>query len=292
MIRRGIDHLVLCVNDLDAARQRYQAIGFTLTPPAQHPFGTGNSLAQLQGSFLELLYIAAPGEIPPHAANQFSFAAFSQDYLNGGEGLSMLVFESQDARRDQAEFAHAGLQTYEPFDFSRQATLPDRTQVTVGFSLAFVTHPDLRRAAFFTCQQHAPEYFWKPEYQGHRNTAQAVSEVCMVADDPLALRDLFIGLQEPAALTETAGNLRINTARGSVHVLTPDAFQQRWLEQTPPSTEHGAVFAGFSLCVADLNAAKDCVHASGLSFIETSNAFQIPASEWFGVGLEFCNTHS
>ena len=286
MIQRGIDHLVLCVKDLDAARQRYERLGFTLTPPARHPFGTGNSLVQLQGSFLELLYIAAPEQIPPHAPGQFSFAAFSQDYLRGGEGLSMLVFESQDARHDQAGFIRAGLQTYAPFDFSRQATLPDGRQVTVGFSLAFVTHPDLKRAAFFTCQQHAPEYFWKPEYQRHRNTAQAVKEVCMLAAEPLALRDLFSGLQQPDVVTETNGNLQITTARGSVVILTPDAFQDRWPEQTPPSMEHGAVFAGFSLTVADLSAARECVQNSGLRFVETADALQIPASELFGVALE------
>ena len=51
----------------------------------------------------------------------------------------MLVFASDDARRDQAAFAESGLETYAPFDFERRAKLPDGSEVTVGFSLAFVT---------------------------------------------------------------------------------------------------------------------------------------------------------
>ena len=51
-MNRAIDHLVLCVRDLEAARAIYRRLGFTLTPPARHPWGTGNSLVQLQGNFL------------------------------------------------------------------------------------------------------------------------------------------------------------------------------------------------------------------------------------------------
>ncbi|MFW6077427.1 MAG: VOC family protein, partial [Hyphomicrobiales bacterium] len=71
---RGIDHLVLAVADLEAARRRYGELGFTLAPPGRHPFGTANSVIQLDGVFLELLSVAEPAEIPPHEDGRFSFA--------------------------------------------------------------------------------------------------------------------------------------------------------------------------------------------------------------------------
>src|SRR3954468_9563267 len=53
---RTLDHVVLCVSGLEQARESYRALGFSLTPPATHPFGTRNSLVQLPGrNFLELL---------------------------------------------------------------------------------------------------------------------------------------------------------------------------------------------------------------------------------------------
>src|SRR5260370_27221624 len=103
----------------------------------------------------------------------------------------MRVFQSADARHDQAEFAVRGLETSEPFDFSRQAKLPDGSLKTVAFSLAFVTEPRMPDAAFFTCQQHAPEFFWKPDYQRHANGARAVVEVVMLANDPGGLPELL-----------------------------------------------------------------------------------------------------
>ena len=54
---RGIDHLVLVTEDLDEASAFYRTLGFTTTPRAVHPFGTGNALVQLQGNFIELVGI-------------------------------------------------------------------------------------------------------------------------------------------------------------------------------------------------------------------------------------------
>ena len=37
---RGLDHIVHCVQDFDGMRMTMAQAGFTLTPPAEHPFGT------------------------------------------------------------------------------------------------------------------------------------------------------------------------------------------------------------------------------------------------------------
>src|SRR5882724_9697820 len=102
---RPLDHLVLCVRDLAAAQASYARLGFTLTPRALHPFGTANSLVQLQGNFLELLAVADRSLIKPAGEGEFAFAAFNERFLAKREGMSMLVFASDDARRDRREFA-------------------------------------------------------------------------------------------------------------------------------------------------------------------------------------------
>ena len=182
----GLDHVVHCTSNFDGLRTTMAQIGFTLTPPAEHPFGTGNSLVQLDGFFLEFLHLPNPHLVPKVADGEFGFAAYNADYLkDGGEGISMLVFETADAAAEQARFVREGLDTYKTFDFSRLAKQPDGEEVTVGFSLAFATHADMPKAAFFYCQQHAPQYFWKSEYQRHANTAVAIGEVAMVATNPL-----------------------------------------------------------------------------------------------------------
>ena len=286
-MKRAIDHLVLAVNDLEAAREAYSRMGFTLTPQAQHPWGTANSLVQLQGNFLELLAVAEPEKIPPAAPSRFSFGAFNQSYLKRRQGLSMLVFQSGDARRDQAEFAGRGLETYEPFDFSRQAKLPDGNLKTVAFSLAFVTEPRMPEAAFFTCQQHAPEYFWKSDYQRHANGARAVAEVVMLANDPAGLADFFGKLVEPDAVTRSEGALRVKLGGDALSVLDATRLGQRF-----PGIRLAAVlrkphFTGYSIAVDDLDVAEDVLERNGIPAARAGNRLQIAAEHGFGTVIEF-----
>ena len=72
---------------------------------------------------------------------------------------------------DRAEFARRKLGDFARFDFSRDAILPDGGTARVGFSLVFAARADWPEAAFFTCQQHAPEHFWKPAFQRHATPA-------------------------------------------------------------------------------------------------------------------------
>ena len=98
---RAIDHLVLCVNDLDAAIAAYVELGFTVTPRAIHPFGTGNALIQLDGMYIELLSVIEPAKIAEtDLASPFSFAVYNRDYLRHREGMSMLALQSHDAEKD------------------------------------------------------------------------------------------------------------------------------------------------------------------------------------------------
>jgi hypothetical protein len=242
---KGLDHLVLCGRNLAAMRQTYSDLGFTLTPEALHPFGTGNSLVQLDHVFLELLSVVALEKIPEQRPGHFSFAAFNRDFLNEAEGFSMLVLDSVDAAADVARYRRYGLQTYEPFHFSRKTKLATGQEATVGFSLAFVTHPAMPRAGFFCCQQHAPQYFWQPAYQRHANGAVSIREVALVVRKPPEWGDFLEKFTGHTANTDTSG-LRIATARGDIAVLDPERFRQIY-QAEPPDLRHGPQFAGFTV---------------------------------------------
>ncbi len=282
---RGIDHLVLAVRDLDKAHAFYEALGFTPAPRALHPWGTANHLVQLDGCFLELLGIADAAKIPPHAPGHFSFGAHNREFLARREGLSMLVFQSHDARRDQAEFAAAGLATYAPFDFGREAKLPDGGTARVAFSLAFVTDPRMPDSAFFTCQQHAPKYFWKREYQVHANGARTIAEVVMVAPDPPAFGGFFAKLQGSDSVRVIDGALAVATARGRITMMTPRAFEARFAASPPGGG--GPHLAAFRIAGADTEALAARLAHAGVPHRLADGAVQVPASAAFGVTIEF-----
>jgi len=282
---RGIDHLVLAVRDLDKARAFYEKLGFTLTPRAQHPWGTANHLVQLNGCFLELLGVADPAKIPPHKPGEFSFGAHNRDFLARREGMAMLVFQSHDARGDQAEFAAAGLETYAPFDFGREAKLPDGGTARVAFSLAFVTDPRMPDSAFFTCQHHAPKYFWKCEYQAHANGARTIAEVVMQAPDPPALADFFAKLQGAGSVRSDGSSLGVATARGCIAVVTPRTYAARFVYPSKP--EAAAHFAAFRISGVDLDAMKKRLMSAQISHNTRRDALYVPAPAAFGVSIEF-----
>lgn len=284
---RGIDHLVLAVDSLKDAAKTYEDLGFTVTPRAQHPWGTANRLVQLQGSFLEVLEIAEPAKIVPPAPGTFSFGAYLKDYAAKREGLAMLVFESNDARADRDLFAERGLPDLAPFDFERQATLPDGSSVRVAFSLAFAPPPETPEAVFFTCQQHAPEYFWKPEYQTHPNTAQGVDEVAMIAEEPARLRSTLERLQTPDAVSETDEGLTCETARGRVRVLTPAAHIDWYGEgaaSTAPATPH---FSAARIVVSDLGRTQSILKQAGVETHWARAGLIVPSLSVHGCVLAF-----
>ena len=154
---KGINHLVLPAQDLEALRCAYQALGFTVKPRGGLPFGISNSVVQLQGNYLELLSVT--GDVPAHSPGHFSFGAFNRDYLARHEGFSMLVLDTPDARADIASWREAGLNVYEPFDFSRMAAWADGERVKLSFSLAFASHPAAPWLGLLACQYNLPEFF-------------------------------------------------------------------------------------------------------------------------------------
>lgn len=194
MPARDIDHVVVMTRDLESARAGWAQLGFTTTPRAVHPFGTANSLIQLQGNFVELLEIDDESRIRPTAGRFFGFADHNRGFLAaGGEGASMLVLASADRDADQADWSARGLRTYEPFDFERKARLPDGSETRVAFSLAFTGAPAVEGLGFFVCQQHTPEAFWKPDYQKHRNGARRIAAVTLASPEPDAARSFLEG---------------------------------------------------------------------------------------------------
>lgn len=284
---RGIDHLVLAVADLDAAAGRYEALGFTLTPRAQHPWGTANRLVQFDGSFLEVIEVAAPDLLFPHGEGIFSFGTYLADYLKHREGFAMLVFESRDGRADRDLFAERGLPDLEPFDFERQAKLPDGSTVRVAFTLAFAPTPEAPEGAFFTCQQHAPEYFWKPEYQTHPNTAKVVEEVVMLAQDPEVMRPVLEKLQVPEAVSSAQGEVVCETMRGRVRVLNADAYHD-WYGETaaeaaPETPHHTATRIG----VEDLARTQALLEENGIPFHWARAGLVVPAANVHGCCIAF-----
>lgn len=281
---RRLDHLVICVRDLTQAAPDWQKLGFTLTPTGVHPFGTSNRLAMFADNFLELLAVTDAAAVPPAAPGRFSFAAHNQDFVARGEGMSMLALHSADAHADAAHFSAHHIRAYAPFDFGRDAMLPDGCSARVEFSLAFATDPAMPGIAFFTCQQrHPPELFWKPDYQRHPNGATRVIEVVMSAAEPARHREFLERLMESPAELAPA-RLTIGKTGDRITVLGPADLSRRLPGFAADASPR---FCAVRLAVADLDATRRSLTANGVGFEVSGPVLLVPSAASHGLALEF-----
>ena len=258
---RGLDHIVHAVRDLDAAGEAYARLGFTVGARNKHPWGTHNRIVQFPGVFIELLAIGEMERIPPARPRSLSFGAFTRDFLERHEGLSMLVLEGKGAAADAEAFRAAGIGDFDVFDFEREGKRPDGSTVKVAFSLAFAQDRQAPDTGFFTCQQHYPENFWNPAFQKHANGITGVAGVVFVAENPADHHVFLKAFSGVSDLQSTSSGITIETPRGEIQVMDPAAFRLHYAVE-PPDVARGMRLAAMRFGVGDIGAARAALGAN------------------------------
>jgi catechol 2,3-dioxygenase-like lactoylglutathione lyase family enzyme len=281
---RGIDHLIIAVRDLEAARRTFEGLGFTVAPIARHPFGTANAVIQFAGSYLELVSVYDPQLIPAVRPGVLSFAAFNRDFLAKREGMSMLALKSADAAADQADFEAHGLPGFEPLHFERMATGPDGVDRPVSFSVTFTREPRLKEVGFLTCQHHRPENFWRQEYQCHANGALGVGSAVLVARDPAdfhAFMTVFSGMRD---MSSTSLGVTFDVGDGAIELLSPVGFEAWFGENTDPDPRR---FLACRIEVPGLGKTREVLLKNGVAFSERQGALVVPPQAAHGLAIAF-----
>jgi len=268
--QRGIDHLVLPVRDLDQAAATYEALGFCVTPRAQHPFGTANRLVQLQGCFLELLEVDRP-ELIGGTKKQPTFAEFNRDFLVGGEGFSMLVLEGGEIDATHDAIGAAGLDPRPKFSFERDAVQPDGSVARIGFDMVIIDYPDSPKAGFFTCTQRRPDLFWKSDYQTHANGAQGIHIVTLQGPDPDDLSDFLARFTACEAVKRPSGHV-IDTPRGRIEIRAGSAQP---------------AFNRFVLTTSSLDAVRAHARAANIPCTERALGLEFGPEHMYGIAVRF-----
>lgn len=283
-LARGLDHTVHAVRDLDAAADLYRRLGFTVGARNRHPWGTHNRIVQFPGSFIELLTFAEPDKLGTDGLSTL-FAAYTRDFIERGEGLSLQILESRDAAADARIFRAAGIAGSEAMRFEREGKAPDGATMKVGFSLAFAEDrlaPDIH---FAVCQQHYPENFWNPAFQKHANSVTGIAGVVLVAERPERHRDFlqaFVGT--PAVKTQ--GGFALATPRGAIDILVPAAFTGRYGVRAP-DVAGGARLAALRFTAADAALMQGAPDQAGLAGLYAGNATVVGPEEAMGAVLVF-----
>jgi len=100
----GIDHPLIAVHDMPLVRSRFASIGFNMTPPGKHPWGTSTSLAIFNGCLLEIMGIYDASLVDVKPAGDFKFGRHVYEHLCEREGVALTALHSVDSIRSQWEF--------------------------------------------------------------------------------------------------------------------------------------------------------------------------------------------
>ncbi|MGO4389782.1 VOC family protein [Variovorax sp. M-6] len=254
----GLDHLVVMVRNLDAAADRWRALGFTLSPRGTHSahLGTGNYTIMFGVDYVELLGVLHETELN----------APSRAFLDRrGEGIERAAFTTSDAVAGVSALRARGIDARAPIEFSRPVDLPGGRRAEAAFS---VFHwPVEQRPAdlrIFACQHHTRDTVWMPGLQTHPNTATGLACVEIVTPTPAEAAAQLAGLIDGRAQPCDAG-VRVATApgRGDFLFLTQDAFIAR-RPSAPREALPAEGVAALVLHVADLGAAARSAGAAAV----------------------------
>jgi hypothetical protein len=282
----GLDHIVHAVRDLDAAAEFYGRAGFTVGARNRHPWGTHNRIIQLKNCYIEILEVAEPEKIVPHAARSFSFGAFNRDFLAHREGFSMLILNSSDAALDARAFDAAGIGGFDVFDFGREGRRPDGAPVKLAFSLAFAVDPASANLRFAACQHHFPQNFWDPAYQIHANSATTVVGVAMVARNPSGHQDFLKAFTGVGELHSSAIGVKARTGNGDIEILEPPAYRDQFGVSVELAGE-GMTLNGMRLSVADLAQIEALHRQNGIGSQRLAGYLVVPPDLAHGATLIF-----
>ena len=264
----GIDHPLILVRDIEAARAFYARLGFTVTPVGKHPWGTSTSLAVMERCALELMGIYDETLIDAMDVGGFRFGRHMRDALAAREGMSLVALHSRDAIGDGEAIASRGVPSQGHIGFRRKVKPPGRDWDEAVVSLWVLLDPALPRVSHFLAQQHKPELLWVPEWMRHANGARRITAVTFEADDPAPPIDR-LGRMFGSG-TDTASGWEVPTGQGVFRVVRPDRWDSAYPGVPMPTLtpgEPGGV--AIDVGVADLAVARALLRAAAIETVET-----------------------
>ncbi len=273
----GVDHAIIGVHDLEAARDRYRALGFTVTPRGRHiGWATANYCIMFPDDYLELLGILDPAGYS---------AGLDARLADQGEGLLRLAFRSDDAGRSHEFLAGQDLADEPPRDLARTLEAPEGT-VQPAFRLVEPKPAALPGLAGFLCQHLSADLVWRPQWCAHANTAWGVRSYKILADDPSALAAGWIRLFGSGAVARSDGRLSVKTGTARLDFLSWDALVETYTDIDFARPRAGCIL-GVTLRVRDLVKTASCLAEAGAACLRTEDGLTVLPESACGVALAF-----
>ncbi|PVX61125.1 VOC family protein [Paraburkholderia unamae] len=265
----GIDHVVIAVRDLDAARDDFTRMGFALTPRGFHTMGSENHCAMFGGDYLELLTVRRPHPV----------TAFFSGFLEHGDGAAAMVVATDDAQALHRDWHAAGIPVEAPASFSRPVQTAQGS-ADASFRITQVDVAYTPGGRVFACEHLTPELVYEPGRAAHPNGVTGL--VGVTISIPPALMEMATDRYErvlaasATGLGETSRLIRCGKVDVRLDSATPAAVSRAL-----------PCFSALTFTVESLDALADVLHRGGVAAQRSAQAVCVEGAPAHGVTLRF-----
>jgi hypothetical protein len=275
----SLDHPVVAVNDLEASRNVYEKLGFTVPPRGSHiEWGTGNLCIMFPDDYLEMRGIIDPDRFVMH---------MDEHLEKFGEGLMGVAFRTDDVARSHSSLIEHDVETPEPRRLTRNFEHPEGwTQPS--FELCVPAADAIEGLMHVVVLQHlTPELIRRPDYLQHANTVSGVNSMSGVIFDKERVAAKMTRLLGDEAVETSEDGVHLTVPTGQrIHLLLPPEFENAF-DGSPVQGEIPTLSA-MELRVQDLAATKATLTANGVNFVQAGqDSIRVAASHTCGVLLDF-----
>lgn len=277
----SIDHPVIAVADMAAARTVFERLGFVVPPRGSHvEWGTGNWCVMFPRDYLELRGIIDPTR----------FTLDLPEFLERrGECLMGVAFGTVGAQESYDRMVANGLQPKEVRSLTRNFELPEGW-VQPRFELCFPSQADAPGLMHVVvCEHLTPELTRRPEFLEHPNTATAVLSMSGVIDDFDAVERAQKRFLGPSAVRRDADAIVLEVPSGqTIRLASAEAYRRTWGALAPDPLPEPPFLGAIRLAVADIGRVAQVLETNGIEFETAADgASRVGPDDACGVLLEF-----
>ncbi|MBN9530709.1 MAG: VOC family protein [Alphaproteobacteria bacterium] len=274
----GLDHPLVGVADLEAARAGWIRLGFTPTPRGRHVgWGTANYCIMFPDSYLELLGVVDPG--------QFT-AGLAERLAAGGEGMLRFGLGSPDAAAAGARLRAGGVAASEAQSLTRLLELPEG-DVEPSFTLVHLPDDALPGLPLFVCQHLTPQLLRRPEWLRHPNGATGIVSITAVVERPADWFDRYRRIFGAGACTMTDDTLTVQLGNCALVLVAPHDLDTMHPDAALPAAAP-PYYAALRFSCLDTDVVEGVLTRHGVDYVtDLDGTVRVAAGDANGVIVEF-----
>lgn len=281
----SINHVGMAVRNIEATADRYEALGFLLTPYSPHSgasrpgepvtrMGSGNRCVMFSNNYLEILANEDPAHPSPRLASM----------LRHHQGGHIVCFGTEDVSAVDRRLVHGGFKTSGVIPLQRDIDTPDGAR-TAKFERVLFS-PDASPEGVIQAARHlTPQYIYQPRYIAHPNGCTEVSSAVIVVDDMQGYSERYRQYTGIASESTADGAACFRFSLCSRLLLMDSAAAARYLPGSLHPPVPGIAAIGFRCPEMARQVAR--LNASGIPFMEAGSRLIVPAEEASGIAVVF-----